>query len=43
MKFRQQNTTLGLDVGQSYARLVKLKRAGKKFTVERAEELNITA
>ncbi len=43
MKFRQQNTTLGLDVGQSYARLVQLKRSGKKFTIERAEELNIEA
>ncbi len=43
MKFKKQNTTLGLDVGQSYARLVKLKRSGKKFTVERAEELDIVA
>ncbi len=43
MKFRQQNTTLGLDVGQSFARLVQLKRSGKKFTIERAEELNIEA
>lgn len=43
MKFKQQNTALGLDVGQSYARLIKLKRSGKKFTVERAEELNIEA
>ena len=43
MKFRQQNTALGLDVGQSFARLVQLKRSGKKFTIERAEELNIEA
>ena len=41
MKFKRQNKTLGLDVGQYAARLVVLERKGQRMAVTRAEELNI--
>ena len=41
MKFKRQNKTLGLDVGQYAARLVVLERKGQRMVVTRAEEFNI--
>ena len=41
MKFKRQNKTLGLDVGQYAARLVVLERKGQRMAVARAEEFNI--
>ncbi|MBQ9367734.1 MAG: pilus assembly protein PilM [Victivallales bacterium] len=41
MKFKRQNKTFGLDVGQNASRLVVLERKGQRMVVTRAEEFNI--
>ena len=41
MKFKSQNKTVGLDVGQSCARLVVLERKGRRLVITRAEEFSI--
>ncbi|MBR4673325.1 MAG: pilus assembly protein PilM [Victivallales bacterium] len=43
MKFKSQNKTVGLDVGQSCARLLVLERKGKKLAIARTEVFNILA
>lgn len=41
MKFKSQNKTVGLDVGQCCARLVVLERKGRRRAITRAEEFSI--